>query len=148
MKSMVFPLAASLLAGATSALAQYQPGVYLSSQEYAQNSPSQPGVVSDPGATPTYLEVVHANTYAVHRVPRARAWGYANPQGQSFRLVDNKPYCVQPQQNGLVIYSRQHTTQQGRYAQVITEQFYSQGLDGPLRPLTKRALRQQLALAQ
>jgi hypothetical protein len=148
MKALFFSLAASLLAGATSALAQYQPGVYTSSQEYVENSPAQPGAVSDLGAAAPYIEVVHANTYAVHRVPRTHAWGYSNKHGQTFRLVDNKPYKIQPQQNGLVIYSRQRPVQNGRYTNVITEHFYSEGLDGKLRPLTKRALRQQLAMAQ
>jgi hypothetical protein len=148
MKSLFFVLAASLLAGTTSALAQYQPGVYTSSQEYVENSPSKPGTVTNPAAAHPYLEVVHANTYAVHRVPLAHTWGYANKRGQTFRVVDNKYYHIQPQQNGLVMYSRQRPVQNGRYTQVITEHFYSEGLDGKIHPLTKRALRQQLAMAQ
>jgi hypothetical protein len=148
MKSLFFVLAASLLAGTTSALAQYQPGVYTSSQEYVENSPSKPGTVTNPAAAHPYLEVVHANTYAVHRVPLAHTWGYANKRGQTFRVVDNKHYHIQPQQNGLVMYSRQRPVQNGRYTQVITEHFYSEGLDGKIHPLTKRALRQQLAMAQ
>jgi hypothetical protein len=93
------------------------------------------------------LEVVHASTFAVHRVPLARAWGYTDPQGQAFRLIDNKAYRLQPQQDGLVMYSRPRTIQNGRSTHVITERFYSAGLDGELRPLTKRALRQQLLTA-
>ena len=147
MKSLLFAFAACLLAG-TTASAQLQPGVYTSSQEYAENSPSKPGTVTTSAATHPYLEVVHANTYAVHRVPLAHTWGYANKHGQTFRVVDNKQYRIQPQQNGLVIYSRQRPVQNGRYTQVITEHFYSEGLDGKLHPLTKRALRQQLAMAQ
>lgn len=148
MKSLFFTLAVSLLAGGSSALAQYQPGVYTSSQDYSQNSPSQPGTITNSAAAHPYLEVVHTDTYAVHRVPRAHAWGYANQQGQTFRLVDNKDYRIQPQQNGLVLYSRQRPIQNSRYTQVITEHFYSEGLDGKLHPLTRRALRQQLAVAQ
>jgi hypothetical protein len=148
MKSLFFVLAASLLAGTTSALAQFQPGVYTSSQEYVQNSPAKPGTVTNLATAHPYLEVVHANTYAVHRVPLTHAWGYATKHGQTFRVVDNKHYHIQPQQNGLVIYSRQRPVQNGRYTQVITEHFYSEGLDGKLHPLTKRALRQQLAMAQ
>ncbi|MFD1871986.1 hypothetical protein [Hymenobacter bucti] len=148
MKTLFFALAASLVAGAPSALAQYQPGVYTSSQEYVQNSPAKPGTVTNPVAAHPYLEVVHASTYAVHRVPLTHAWGYANMQGQTFRVVDNKQYRLQPQQNGLVIYNRQRPVQNGRYTQVITEHFYSEGLDGKIHSLTKRALRQQLAVAQ
>jgi hypothetical protein len=143
-KSLLIVLAASLLAGATSAFAQYQPGLYTSSQEYVQNTPSQPGTVSSPAATRPYIEVVHASTYAVHRVPVAQAWGYTDAKGQAYRLVGNKKYRIQPQQNGLVVYSRERALQNGRYTNVVTEHFYSEGLDGELRPLTKRALRQQL----
>jgi hypothetical protein len=143
-KSLTLILAASLLARATSALAQHQPGVYASSQDYAQNMPSQPGTVSSLAATRPYIEVVHASTYAVYRVPVAQAWGYTDAKGQTYRLVGNKRYRIQPQQNGLVLYSRERALQNGRYNNVITEHFYSEGLDGALHPLTKRALRQQL----
>jgi hypothetical protein len=136
-------LAVSLLAGAPAASAQYQPGVYASSQEYVENSPWQPGTVSSPAATRPYFEVVNANTYAVHRVPVAHAWGYTDTHGVAFRLVKGKAYCVQPQQNGLVTYSRPRTLQNGRYTHVVTEHFYSKGLDGELHPLTKRTRRQQ-----
>jgi len=146
-KSLLLSLAASLWAGAAPALAQYQPGVYASSQDYVQNSPWQPGTVSSPAAARPYLEVVHASTFAVHRVPLTRAWGYTNAQGQAFRLIDNKPYRLQPQQDGLVVYSRERTIQNGRSTHTITEHFYSEGLDGQLRPLTKRALKQQLLTA-
>jgi hypothetical protein len=144
MKALFILFAASHLAGGTSASAQYQPGVYTSSQEYAQNMPSQPGTVSSPAATRPYIEVVHASTYAVHRVPLTHAWGYTDAKGQAFRLVGTKHYRIQPQQNGLVLYSRERALQNGRYTHVVTEHFYSEGLDGELRPLTKRALRQQL----
>jgi len=146
-KSLLLSLAASLWAGAAPVLAQYQPGVYASSQDYAQNSPWQPGTVSSPAAARPYIEVVHASTFAVHRVPLTHAWGYTNAQGQAFRLVDNKAYHIQPQQDGLVVYSRQRTIQNGRSTHIITEHFYSEGFDGELRPLTKRALRQQLLTA-
>ena len=143
MSLLSFSLAASLLAGGPDALAQYQPGVYSSSQEYVQNSPWQPGTVSSPAATRPYFEVVNANTYAVHRVPLTHAWGYTDAHGVSFRLVKGKAYRVQPQQNGLVVYSRPRTLQNGRYTQVVTEYFYSDGLDGELHSLTRRTRRQQ-----
>lgn len=143
MSLVSFALVASLLAAAPAALAQYQPGVYASSQEYVQNSPWQPGTVSSPAATRPYVEVVNTNTFAVHRVPLSHAWGYTTLQGASFRLVNGKAYRVQPQQNGLVVYSRQRTLQNGRYTQVVTEYFYSEGLDGELHPLTRRTRRQQ-----
>jgi hypothetical protein len=146
-KSLLLSLAVGLWAGAAPALAQYQPGVYASSHEYVQNSPWQPGTVSSPAPARPYLEVVHASTFAVHRVPLARAWGYTTTQGQAFRLVDNKAYHIQPQQDGLVVYSRQRSIQNGRSTHIITEHFYSEGFDGELRPLTKRALRQQLLTA-
>ncbi|RZK52549.1 MAG: hypothetical protein EOO59_13555 [Hymenobacter sp.] len=148
MQSFIFALVSSLLTDTTPALAQYQPGVYTSSQEYVQNSPAQPGTVTNAAAANPYLEVVHATTYAVYRVPLTHTWGYATKHGQTFRVVDNKHYHVLPQQNGLVMYSRQRPVQNGRYTQVLTEHFFSAGLDGKIRPLTKRALRQQLAVAQ
>lgn len=144
MKSLLLSLAVGLWAGAAPALAQYQPGVYASSQEYVQNSPWQPGTVSNLAAARPYLEVVHASTFAVHRVPLTHAWGYTDTQGQAFRLVDQRPYRIQPQQDGLVVYSRERTIQNGRSTHTITEHFYSVGLDGNLRALTKRALRQQV----
>jgi hypothetical protein len=143
MSFLSLSLAASLLAGGSDALAQYQPGVYTSSQEYVQNSPWQPGNVSSSAAMHPYVEVVNASTYAVHRVPLAHAWGYTDTHGVSFRLVKGKAYRVQPQQNGLVVYSRPRTLQNGRYTQVVTEYSYSEGLDGELHPLTKRTRRQQ-----
>lgn len=150
MKALVSMLATVSLtvASATFSWAQHHPGVYTSSQEYVQNQPKHPGTVSALPASPAYLEVVNTHTHAVHRVPLAHVWGYADAKGQGFRLVERKAYAVQPQQDGLVTYSRQRTIQHSRSKHVVTDHFYSETLDGKLHALTKRALKQHQEAAK
>jgi len=88
--------------------------------------------------------VVAADTYTVHQVPLAHAWGFANAEHQVFRLVNHQPYLV-THQDSVVLYSRPRTVQYGRNATTFDEHFFSKGLDGDLHPLTKRQLRKQLA---
>ncbi|RZL09247.1 MAG: hypothetical protein EOO62_14240 [Hymenobacter sp.] len=142
-------LATGLLttASATLSWAQLQPGVYTSSQEYAHNQPAHPGIVGTLPASLAYLEVVNAHTHAVHRIPLAQVWGYADAKGQGYRLVEHKAYVIHPQQDGLVTYSRQRAIQHSRSKHIVTEHFYSETLDGKLHALTKRALRQRQAAA-
>lgn len=129
----------------TASWSQHHPGVYASSQEYVQNKPSYPGTVDALPSSLAYVEVVDAHTYAVHRVPMATVWGYADAKGQAFRMVEHKAYAVQPQQEGLVVYSRQRTIQHSRSKHVVTEHFYSETLDGKLHVLTRRGLKKQQA---
>lgn len=136
------------VASTTASWAQHQPGIYNSSQEYTQNKPSHPGTVGALVASHAYLEVVNTHTHAVHRVPLTRVWGYANAKGQAFRLVDRKAYTIQPQQNGLITYSRQRAIQHSRTKHVVTEHFYSETLDGKLHALTKRGLEKHQAAAK
>jgi hypothetical protein len=140
-------LAAGLASGAadTTTWVQHHPGVYASSQEYSHNQPAYPGTVSPLAPAAKYVEVVQAHTHAVHRVPLAQVWGYATAHGQAFRLVEHKAYAIQPQQNNLFTYSRQRAIQHSRSLHTITEHFYSETLDGPLHPLTKRGLKQRAA---
>ena len=146
MKALFSTLAIGFLtlASATASWAQHHPGVYTSSQEYISDKPAHPGTVASLAAAPTYLEVVDTHTHAVHRVPIAKVWGYVNAKGQGYRLVEHKAYAIQPQQNGLVTYSRQRAIQHSRTKHVVTEHFYSETLDGKLHALTKKALKQRL----
>lgn len=145
MKVLFSLLTAGFLSAASAGVswAQHRPGVYASSQEYLHNQPSYPGTVGGLPSSLAYLEVVHAHTHAVHRVPLAQVWGYADASGQAFRLVEHKAYAVHPQQNNLITYSRQRAIQHSRSKHIVTEHFYSETLDGRLHPLTKRALKQQ-----
>lgn len=135
------------VAPATASWAQHQPGVYATSQEYVKNQPAHPGTVGAPPASMAYLEVVNTHTHAVHRVPMARVWGYANAKGQAFRIVEHKAYAIQPQQDGMVTYSRKRAIQHSRTKHVVTEHFYSENLDGKLHALTKRGLKKRQAAA-
>lgn len=150
MNALASLLTTSILtvASATVGWGQQHPGIYTTSQEYAQNQPLHPGAVAPLHPGLAYLEVVNAHTHAVHRVPLASVWGYADAKGQGFRLVERKAYAVHPQQDNLVTYSRQRAIQHSRSKHIITEHFYSQTLDGQLHPLTKRALKQQQATAK
>ncbi|RZL06576.1 MAG: hypothetical protein EOO62_18600 [Hymenobacter sp.] len=149
MKALFSILATGFLttASATFSWAQQHPGVYTSSQEYVHNQPAHPGAVGALPASLAYLEVVNAHTHAVHRVPLAQVWGYANAKGQGFRLVEHKAYAIQPQQDGLITYSRQRAIQHSRSKHIVTEHFYSETLDGKLHALTKRGLKQHQAAA-
>ena len=144
MKTVFLLLATGLLSAALASpgRAQHLPGVYANSQEYVHNQPAYPGAVSAPSAAHPYLEVVHAQTHAVHRVPLAQAWGYADAHGHAYRLVGHQAYTIQPQQNNLITYTRQRAIQHSRSKHVVTEHFYSETLDGKLHPLTKQALKQ------
>ncbi|TPG65820.1 hypothetical protein [Hymenobacter nivis] len=145
MLSSSFLLAAFVaLSGPSAADAQLQPGVYLSSAEVVRNAPARPGHVERHQPARGHLVVVADGTHAVHHVPTAHAWGFANAEHQVFRLVKHQAYLV-THQDSVVLYSRPRTVQYGRNANTFTEQFFSIGLDGELYPLTRRKLRQQLA---
>jgi len=144
--TFLLTISALAVASVTSVLAQHLPGVYTSSQEYTHNQPAQPGTVNALLADQAYLEVV--NTHIVHRVPLTHVWGYANAKGQACRVVAAKAYTLQPQQNELIIYSRQRAIQHSRTKHIVTEHFYSDGLDGKLHTLTKRGLKQHLTTAR
>lgn len=150
MKALSSILATGFLAmaSATTGWAQLRSGVYTSSQQYVDNQPAQPGTVGNLSASLTYLEVVNKHTYAVHRVPLTQVWGYTDARGQAFRLVERKAYAMQPQQNGLVVYSRQQAIQHSRSRHLITERFYSETLDGKLHALTRRDLKKRQLAAQ
>ena len=145
MKLFAASLAAALLA-APAALAQHQPGTYLTSQELVLNQPARPGVVGPLHVPAHHLEVVVPSTHAVHRVPLTHAWGYADVQGQAYRLVRHQAYAIR-QRDSLVVYSRPRTVHYGKMQNTFTEYFYSRGLDGELRPLTRRGLKQQFVAA-
>ena len=142
-------LASSLLLASNPvpAEAQPRPGAYFSSQELAANQPAVAGTVGQPSKPAGYLEVVNPATYAVHRLPLARVWGYTTAAGKTYRLVGHKAFAIE-QHDSVVVYSRQRTIQQSRSTHTVTELFYSVGLDGDMRPLTRRGLRQRFAAAE
>ena len=146
MKTTALTLAGSLLlvSATVPAGAQPQPGAYLSGQQLAANRPAIAGIVGPLDKPAGYLEVVDPTTYAVHRLPLARVWGYTTAAGQAYRLVNRQAFTIE-QRDSLVVYSRQRTIQHSRSAHTVTEFFYSVGLTGDLRPLTRRGLRQHIA---
>jgi hypothetical protein len=149
MKTTILALASSLLLASATVLAEAQPrpGAYLSSQEMAANQPAVAGTVGHPSKPAGYLEVVNPATYAVHRLPLARVWGYTTAAGKSYRLVGPKAFAIE-RHDSVVVYSRQRTIQQSRSTHTVTELYYSVGLDGDILPLTRRGLRQRFAVAE
>jgi len=149
MKILSFALASSFLLASVvvPAWAQPRPGAYLSSQQLASNQPAVAGTVGQLNTPAGYLEVLQPGTYAVHRLPLAHVWGYTTAAGKAYRLVGRKAFAIE-RHDSLVVYSRQRTIQQSRSTHTVTEFFYSVGLDGTLRPLTRRGLRQRFAVAK
>lgn len=147
MKITAFALASSMLLASVivPAWAQPLPGVYFSSQQLAANQPAVAGAIGQVNKPAGYLEVVNPSTYAVHRLPLAQVWGYTTAAGKAYRLVGRQAFAIE-QHDSVVVYSRQRTIQQSRSTHTVTEFFYSQGLDGNLRPLTRRGLRQRFAM--
>ncbi|MGI4735487.1 MAG: hypothetical protein ACRYG7_09930 [Janthinobacterium lividum] len=140
---LIFSCLLTALVAATADTPPPQPGVYFSSAEVLRNAPTRPGRVTVLQPASGHLVVV-ADTYTVHQVPLAHAWGFANAEHQVFRLVNHQPYLI-THQDSVVLYSRPRTVQYGRNATTFTEHFFSKGLDGDLHPLTRRQLRKQLA---
>jgi len=149
MKILSFALASSFLLASVvvPVWAQPRPGIYFSSQQLASNEPAVAGTVSPVNKSAGYLEVVNANTYAVHRLPLAQVWGYTTAAGKAYRLVGRQTFAIE-RHDSLVVYSRQRTIQQSRSTHTVTEYFYSVGLDGNLLPLTRRGLRQRFAVVK
>jgi hypothetical protein len=56
-----------------------------------------------------HLVVVAVNTYTMHQVLLAHAWGFANAEQQVFRWVNYQLYLVM-HQDSAVLYSRNATT--------------------------------------
>jgi hypothetical protein len=69
-------------------------------------------------------------------------WGYTTVAGKAYRLVGRKVFVMQ-RHDSVVVYSRQRPIQQSRSTHIVTELFYSVGLDGEVLPLTRRRFRQQ-----
>lgn len=128
----------------------YPAGAYATGTAFQQQRPSLAG--SDAGPTLLHRKISVDNPAGSDRkrvkISRDSLWGYAKANGRAFRLFRGRPYQIE-QADTLMIYSQQqqsvtYLTQRSGPA-TTTEYFFSSGLNGPVLPLRKKALRQAFA---